>query len=67
MTKYIELKNGKFIPENVVSAIGIDGGEICVEYTDGEEIMKGSVVTTEPCSIESVIVALRLRLAEKRE
>jgi hypothetical protein len=67
MMKYIELKNGKFIPEHVISVIGTDDGEIYIQYMDGPSLAKAYTAKTEPCSIESVVVALRLRLAEKQE
>jgi hypothetical protein len=65
MMKYIELKNGRFIPEHVISEISTDGGEIYVQYMDGPNLAKAYAVQTEPSTIESVIVALRLRLAEQ--
>jgi hypothetical protein len=67
MMKYIELKNGRFIAEHALGEIGIDGDEIYVKYMDGQSIAKAYTAKTEPCSVESVIVALRRRIEEKQE
>jgi len=67
MMKYIQLKNGRFIPEHVIGEIGTDGSEIYVQYMDGPNLAKAYAEKAEPCSIDSVIVALRLRISERRE
>jgi len=67
MVKYIQLKNGQYLAEHVIIAVGTERDEICVEYIDGGKVSKASAVSAEPCTIESVILALRNRLAEQRE
>lgn len=69
MMKYIQLKNGRFIPEHVISEIAVDGsgGEIYVQYMDGPNLAKAYAEQAEPCTIEAVIVALRRRVAEQQE
>ena len=67
MMKYLQLKNGKYLAENVICAIGIDDGEIYVDYIDGHTVLRAAAESAEPCTIESVVVALRAKLAEQRE
>lgn len=67
MMKYLQLKNGQYIAEHALVFIGIEDGEIHVEYLAAGGIGEASVESAEPCTIDSVIVALRARLAEKKE
>lgn len=67
MMKYIELKGGKFVAEHVISSIGVEGDEIFVYFTNGTTVSKAHAAQTEPHTIDSVIVALRRRIAEKKE
>jgi hypothetical protein len=69
MMKYIELKNGEFIAEHAVHSIGVEDGEIfvqCLNQNGQGFHSKKFAAQTGPMSIESVIVALRLRLAEQQ-
>ena len=62
--KYLQLKNGQYIAENAICFVGIEHGEIWVQYIDEGRTNKVAAESAEPCSLESVIVALRRELAE---
>jgi hypothetical protein len=67
MMKYLQLKNGRFIPEHIITSIRAEDGEIYINYMDGPSVAGSYAEQAEPCTIDSVIVALRRRIAEQQE
>ena len=65
MMKYLLLKNGQYISENVICFVGAENGEIVVEYIDGAKTQKATAETAEPFWLDAVIVAIRDKLARE--